>query len=138
MLCATFAALIPLYAGLATKEQTDRLVKRLLNREEYAPDTTTTLRVPTASKSPNYFAPRGYWRGPIWVNMNWFLIHGLKQYGYANLAREIRVDTPTLVERSGFHEYFDPRTGEGDGSDIFSWSAALVIDLVEDYETSSS
>ena len=127
----TIAALIPLYAGLATKAQADRLVKHLLNPEEYAPDTTTTLRVPTASKSSNYFAPRGYWRGPIWVNMNWFLIHGLERYGYVDLARAIRADTLTLVERSGFHEYFDPRTGEGDGSDMFSWSAALVIDLVE-------
>jgi len=130
----TIAALIPLYGGLATKEQADRLVKHLMNPEEYAPDTLTAFRVPTASKSSRYFAPRGYWRGPIWVNMNWFLIRGLERYGFADLANAIRADTLALIERSGFHEYFDPRTGEGDGTDMFSWSAALVIDLEEDDE----
>ena len=58
----------------------------------------------------------------------------LERYGQTDLAREIRDDTLLLVERAGFHEYFDPRTGEGDGTDMFSWTAALVIDLVEDDE----
>ena len=128
----TIAALMPLYAGLPSPDQAQRLIKEhLLNPAEYAPDAHTLFRVPSASKASQYFDPRGYWRGPIWVNMNWFLIHGLEHYGYTDLARAIRDDTLTLVERSGFHEYFDPRTGEGDGTDIFSWTAALVIDLVE-------
>ncbi|MDE3090237.1 MAG: glycoside hydrolase [Chloroflexota bacterium] len=130
----TIAALMPLYAGLPTQEQAARLVKHLLNPEEYAPDTSTKFRVPTASKSNRYFAPRGYWRGPVWVNTNWFMIRGLERYGYTDLARAIRADTLALVERAGFHEYFDPRTGDGDGTDMFSWSAALVIDLLEDDE----
>ncbi len=130
----TIAALMPLYAGVVTKEQASRLVKHLTSPEEYAPGATTVFRVPTASKSSKYFAPRGYWRGPIWVNTNWFLIRGLERYGYADLAHAIRADTLALVERAGFHEYFDPRTGEGDGTDMFSWSAALVIDLVDDDE----
>ena len=36
-----------------------------------------------------------------------------------------------LVERSGFREYFDPFTGEGYGSPDFSWTAALLIDVLE-------
>ena len=48
------------------------------------------------------------------------------------LPVEVALDTFALVERSGFHEYFNPHTGEGYGTDMFSWSAALVIDLVED------
>jgi glycogen debranching enzyme len=128
----TIAALMPLYAGLPSREQAQQLVDRhLMNPAEYAPDAHTLFRVPSSNKSSVYYEPRGYWRGPIWVNMNWFLIRGLEHYGYADLAREIRDDTLTLVERSGFHEYFDPRTGEGDGTDMFSWTAALVIDLVE-------
>ena len=131
----TIAAFMPLYARLASAEQARQLVERhLANPAEYAPDTLTRFRVPTSNKSSAYFEPRGYWRGPIWANMNWFLIHGLEHYGYTDLARAIRDDTLALVERSGFHEYFDPRTGEGDGTDMFSWTAALVIDLVEDDE----
>jgi len=130
----TIAAFMPLYAGVAEDEHARRLVQEhLLDSAEYAPDLDTTqFRVPTASKSNRHFDPRGYWRGPIWVNLNWFLIKGLKRYGFDDLARQIRKDTLALVERAGFYEYFDPRTGEGYGTDKFSWSAALVIDLVED------
>lgn len=131
----TIAAFMPLYAGLADDERARRLVeKHLLNPAEYASDSNTQFRVPTASKTNDYFDPRSYWRGPIWVNANWLVLRGLKRYGYAELANQIREDTLALVERTGFREYFDPRTGEGYGTDTFSWSAALVIDLVEDAE----
>lgn len=131
----TVAAFMPLYAGLAEDEKARRLVeKHLLKPGEYAPDSNTQFRVPTASKTNDYFDPRSYWRGPIWVNANWLVLRGLKRYGYAELASQIRKDTLALVERTGFHEYFDPRTGKGYGTDTFSWSAALVIDLVEDAE----
>jgi mannosylglycerate hydrolase len=37
------------------------------------------------------------------------------------------------VSERGFSEYFDPLTGTGHGSDFFSWTAALLIDvLMED------
>jgi hypothetical protein len=35
-----------------------------------------------------------------------------------------------LVRRSGCHEYFDPITGQGLGSPDFSWTAALVLDVL--------
>ena len=31
---------------------------------------------------------------------------------------------------SYFHEYFDPFTGKGLGSILFSWSAALLLDVI--------
>jgi hypothetical protein len=37
----------------------------------------------------------------------------------------------TLVERSGFREYFDPFGGTGFGTDGFGWTAALTIDVIE-------
>jgi hypothetical protein len=38
--------------------------------------------------------------------------------------------TLRLVRQSGFREYFDPFDGTGRGSHDFSWSAALVLDLL--------
>lgn len=71
-----------------------------------------------------------YWRGPVWININWLLIEGLARYGYtehaAHLCRTVRL----LVERNGFYEYYHPYTGEGHGSEQFSWTAALVLDLL--------
>ena len=37
----------------------------------------------------------------------------------------------TLVARAGFREYFDPLTGEGLGARDFSWSASLILDVLE-------
>jgi hypothetical protein len=37
-----------------------------------------------------------------------------------------------LVSKSGFPEYYNPFTGEGLGGRSFSWTAALVIDLIKD------
>ncbi|MFC4358519.1 trehalase family glycosidase [Halobium salinum] len=72
-----------------------------------------------------------YWRGPVWVNTNWLLADGLRRYGAADLASRIERDTVSLVEREGFREYFSPETGEGRGSDRFSWTAALYLDLTD-------
>jgi glycogen debranching enzyme len=74
--------------------------------------------------------PRRYWRGPVWVNVNWMLIEGLRAAGKSDLADDLRARTLALVDRGGFFEYFDPRTGEGIGAPEFSWTAALTIDLL--------
>ncbi|HEU5060518.1 MAG TPA: hypothetical protein VFU21_28500, partial [Kofleriaceae bacterium] len=73
---------------------------------------------------------RRYWRGPTWVNVNWMLVAGLRRAGAASAADRLAGRTLELVERSGFREYFDPRTGEGCGAEDFAWTAALAIDLL--------
>lgn len=129
----TLGSLMPLYAGLADLEHARLVREHLTNRSEYAPDGIVSyFQIPTTSKSSRYFNPRAYWRGPIWVNMNWFMIRGLERYGYHEEARQVRQDTLSLVRKSGFHEYFDPRTAQGYGTPAFSWSAALAIDLLID------
>jgi len=86
--------------------------------------------VTSASKSSPAFDPRRYWRGPVWVNVNWFFIQGLERSGLQAEAGELRRMTLELVSRSGFYEYYDPRSGEPLGASDFSWSAALTLDLL--------
>lgn len=76
------------------------------------------------------YSPTNYWRGPVWVNINWMLYQGLKAYGYEEYARYVKNSIVKLVEQSGFHEYFEPFEGKGLGTDNFSWTAALLIDLL--------
>jgi hypothetical protein len=76
------------------------------------------------------FDRRRYWRGPVWINTDWMLWCGLRQHAHGALAREIEDSMVALVERSGFREYFDPFTGEGYGSLDFSWTAALLVDVL--------
>jgi glycogen debranching enzyme len=85
--------------------------------------------VTTTAKTEPTWEPRRYWRGPVWIIMNWLLIEGLQRYGYDDLANVIRQDTLGLIEATGFREYYDARDGSGCGSTDFSWSAALALEL---------
>jgi glycogen debranching enzyme len=76
------------------------------------------------------FSRHRYWRGPVWVNVNWLLMRGLVRQGEQRAARRLLAATLALVGEHGFWEYYDPETGEGLGSERFSWTAALVLDLL--------
>jgi hypothetical protein len=71
-----------------------------------------------------------YWRGPSWVSTSWLVWRGLRQCGETELAALLSRSVVDLVARAGFREYFHPSTGEGLGARDFSWSAALVLDLL--------
>jgi glycogen debranching enzyme len=76
------------------------------------------------------FDPRLYWRGPIWINTDWLLWRGLMLHGRTRVADEIAASMVGLVRRSGWREYYSPFGGEGFGSHDFSWTAALLIDVL--------
>ena len=76
------------------------------------------------------FDRRRYWRGPIWVNLNWLLARGLRAHGLDAQAGALEATTLRLVAGGGMHEYFDPLSGEGRGSGEFSWTAALLVDTL--------
>lgn len=129
----TAAAFAPLYAGLADERQASRLIhEHWLNRAEYAPDAAVRYRLTTTSRSEAAWDARRYWRGPVWIILNWLLCDGLRRYGFDDLARALRNDSLELIVRSGFWEYYDPRDGSGCGSGDFSWSAALAIEFLAD------
>jgi glycogen debranching enzyme len=127
----TVADLFPLYAGVPDERQARRLFDQVLwSPAHYGPSPEAPWPVTSASKASEAFDGRRYWRGPVWINVNWFLVRGLERVGLADEAAELRRLTLRLVERSGFSEYYEPSTGEPLGSDRFSWSAALTLDLL--------
>jgi glycogen debranching enzyme len=98
----------------------------------------TPFPVPsTALDEPGYLRPTAdsklVWRGPTWLNTNWYLSRGLRRHGREDLARVIEDRSAALVERSGFREYYDPFSGEGFGAEGFSWSA-LALDMLANLE----
>jgi glycogen debranching enzyme len=126
----TACTFLPLFAGLPSREQAQRLVEaHLLNLGEYAPSGDVRHWVTTTAKTEPTWEARRYWRGPVWVIMNWFISEGLQRYGYEELAETIRQDTLGLIESNGFREYYDARDGSGCGSVDFSWSAALALEM---------
>jgi glycogen debranching enzyme len=122
---STIATLLPLYAGTITDEQAARLVKLLESEHSFG----LSYPVPSVPKSSHYFDPKRYWQGPSWLNTNWLVIDGLRRYGYHDHADVLTDISLELVRKHGCAEYFNPLTGEPEGADNFSWTAALAIDL---------
>jgi hypothetical protein len=120
----------PLFAGIPSEARAKRLVDALQNDGFGLSDQSVTP-VPSYDMQGFGYSPVQYWRGPVWLNINWLLMHGLEDYGYREHADRLRDSIVGLCREAGFHEYFDPVTGEGHGSDLFSWSAALLIDVLE-------
>ncbi len=92
----------------------------------------TGLPVPGYDRTAPDFDTLRYWRGPIWINVNWLLRRGMQLHGFRHEAEELRTSMLRLVHRSGHYEYFHPGTGEGLGVPAFSWTAALTLDLLGD------
>ncbi len=123
-----------MFAGIPSQERAEVLLQTMI--EKFGGDDKYLC----ASFNPesDRFNPRKYWRGPVWINMNWLLYYGLKNYKFNDIAERIKKDSIELIARDGFYEYFDCRkeTGEenriGYGGNNFSWTAALVIDLLHE------
>lgn len=124
---STVATLLPLYAGCISPQRAGALVKILEDARAFG----TAYPIPSAPRNSTWFNPARYWQGPAWVNMNWLVIDGLTRYGFHDHAAALRESTLEMVTKGGFHEYFNPLTGEGLGIDNFSWTAALTIDLLQ-------
>jgi len=122
----SIASLMPLYAGTITKERAAVLVRQLENDQKFGP----VYPVPSVPLDSPAFDPDRYWQGPSWLNTNWLICEGLKQYGYHDHAAALRETSLEMVNKSGFAEYFDPTTGEPLGAHNFSWTAALTIDML--------
>ncbi len=132
IICDTLANYAPLAAGIPNENQADRLFKILRSEDGYWPANGYPL--PTVSLSAAEYDPDKYWRGPVWINTNWLMIQTFQKYGYLDEAQKLLRLSLQLVAENGFYEYFNPFSGNGLGADQFSWTAALVIDMIENNE----
>lgn len=131
----TASSFAPLWAGVPSPERARAMAARLQS-PTFSGAAGDGFLVPSHELDSPAFDPLKYWRGPVWMNLNWLIAHGLERYGERALAGRLRDDALTLVRRYGFREYFSPfRTEDrgpvgGYGSEGFSWTAALSIDLL--------
>ncbi len=123
----SIATLLPLYAGCISKERASQLVKLIQNAKLYGPQ----YPVPSVAVNSARFKQHGYWQGPTWVNMNWLIIDGLERNGFTEQAEALKQSTLEMVQKSGLYEYFSPLDASPVGTNHFSWTAALTIDLLQ-------
>jgi hypothetical protein len=126
----TVSSLLPLALPDLPAEVAGRLIGHLADPREY----WARYPVPSvAMNEPSFVAgtcgEKLVFRGPTWMNTNWYLSRGLRHHGRPDLAAVVEERSAELVERAGFREYYDPRTGEGNGAHDFSWTA-LVLDML--------
>jgi neutral trehalase len=125
----TGAGFGPLYAGVPNAERAGKLLENL--REcEVAVDGIGRVVASVPPDDPG-FEPARYWRGPVWPMLNWVAHAGLRRYGYLEEASEIRGALLALARRDGFWEHYNALTGHGGGTEDLSWTAALVLDLLD-------
>ena len=113
-----------LFADLNNDKINQKLIKNLKkhnSKEKYF----------FSSIKPNHksFEEKRYWRGPVWINCNWFIYKGLKNKDKI-FSDKIKKKTIQILEKKGFFEYFSCKSGEPMGANNFSWSAALYLDLM--------
>lgn len=115
-----WACFMPMWAGIATSSQAERMVKEHYRNEKtfHAPYGVRSLskmeKMYAIVKSGN----PSCWLGPIWGISNYLVFDGLQKYGYVEDARELAEKTILLfgrdLEECGqMHEYYDPESGKG-------------------------
>jgi hypothetical protein len=129
----TASGFMPLFGGAASRNQAQRIYEYLNSKSFCALHQGNCFTIPSYDTQKEGFKRENYWRGPVWININWMILQGLRRYGFIQKADSLALDILQLPIRFGFHEYFDSFDGRGYGSTNFSWTASLFLDTA--YET---
>jgi len=86
--------------------------------------------VPSHDPKAAEFDPLRYWRGPVWLIVNYMIADGMERAGQHEIVERIVSDSLRLIELGGFAEYYGPLDGEPCGGDRFTWTAAIVIEFL--------
>ncbi|MFC2026042.1 amylo-alpha-1,6-glucosidase [Chloroflexota bacterium] len=120
--------LYPLWTGQLPEEMRSRLIHQLTNPEIFWGE----FVLPSVAFNDSHYDPDIMWRGPIWVNINYFFIEALHQLGEHDLARELTEKTLNMIlKHPSIYEYYNSQNGEppDNAADAFGWTAAVFIDL---------
>ena len=115
------------YAGISDSINVDRHYSTLIkfiNNTKYC--------IPSFDSEHHKFNPIKYWRGPVWLIINYMIAEGLNNYGLNEISNRIRNDVRMLIKRNGFFEYYNPLNGRGLGGKNFSWTAAIWLAWASD------
>ena len=126
-------AAIPLWTGIAPREQADQVMKLFTDETKFS----TYIPFPTLEADDPAFTPGGYWRGPVWLDQAYFCISGIRKYGHTGTADQFTDELFGRLKGLGdglpIYENYDAFSGEPLEAPNFSWSAASLLLLYEEY-----
>lgn len=104
----TIASLTPLWAGAADPSQLRRLLEHILSADGF----NSPLPLPSVAMSDPDFS-LDMWRGPVWVNMAYGVLQGMKRYGLEAEVSEMSYRLCDHIYRifrreRRFYEFYDP------------------------------
>lgn len=128
----TAAKFVLMFGKCVTQEEARALRDEL---ETPASPFHTPYPIPTTPVDHPWFDGDEYWRGNVWLPVNWLVYTGLRNYGLAEAAQRLAAKSLGLVRKKGFCEFFNPISGER-GSRLGvpcpqnqSWST-IVLDML--------
>ncbi|HSK16923.1 MAG TPA: hypothetical protein VK915_12250 [Gaiellaceae bacterium] len=127
----TIQGLMPLVLPDLPDDVVETLTRHLESPATFGapyPVPSVALDEPTFTPDHRIRGFRFIWRGPLSLNTNWFLVHGLRGHRRQELAERIAERSRDVVDRGGFNEFYDPLSGRPVGAERFGW-ATLVADM---------
>ncbi|CAI1677955.1 alpha-glucosidase [Serratia proteamaculans] len=125
----------PLFNGAASQQHADAVVKVMKDPREF----NTYVPLGTAALTNPAFGADIYWRGRVWVDQLYFGLKGMESYGYradaVAMAQAFFNHADGLVTDGPIRENYNPLTGMQQGAPNFSWSAAHLYMLYNDFFT---
>lgn len=120
------ASFMPLYIGTASQERAAAMEALAADPKKFYPGMPTVpYDCPAFSKD--------YWRGQTWLNVAFFAVKGLADYGFCKTAGEIREYILSMAYDNlprGIFENYDSVNRRGLFNNSFSWSAAFLIEFI--------
>ena len=121
----SIAGLLALFASI---DQSEAI--RISERIRHLGDTARYL-IPSHDPTSEGFDGARYWRGPVWLIVNYMIVDGLKRAGETETAHRVIESSLDLIKQNGLAEYYEPHTGEGCGGRHFTWTAAMVLEFLK-------
>lgn len=122
---ASIGGLLPVLTAIPAN-RCQAIVDRLGELSE-----TTGYLIPSHDPLDERFDAKRYWRGPVWLIINYLISDGLRHAGQLDIAKRIEGASLELIDTGGFAEYYDPITGEPCGGASFTWTAAMVMEFLD-------
>ena len=126
---------LPLWAGVTDKEKSAYLVEKMQDPDEF----WRPYGIPSLTAASDYYCPIGYWNGPVWVQWEYLLFRGLRDWGYNKVAGELADKvlnnmTYHLKKDHVFWEFYSADDRQAGWNKTYIWAGIatrFIIDMSE-------